>query len=128
MKTTIKNIRNNGMYAAALLVAVGSAACGAAASEDVAYEDDYPGDVAYAGVYAGGFGYYAATPAGTGASEQLPATLLDGGHISFDGGHVTIDGGQITVDAGRAADAGGRGGTGATTVRGAVGQAIRNAA
>jgi hypothetical protein len=115
MKTTIKTIRNNGFYAAALLVAVGSAACGAAAtSEDVAYEDDYagdyyyPADVAYAGVYAGGFaGYYAVTPAGIGPSEVLVAAV---------------------TDAAAAVDAGGRAGTGATTVRGAVGQAIRDAA
>ena len=128
MKNAIKGILN-GSIAAGLLLVVGGAGCGSSTtSSDVAYEDDYagdyyyPADVAYAGVYAGGFvGYYAATPAGTGASEALPTTLLDGGHISVDGGHITID-------AGRAADAGGRGGSGATTVRGAVGQAIREAA
>jgi hypothetical protein len=132
MKTTTKTIRYNGLYAAALLVAVGSAACGAAASEDVAYEDDYagdyyyPADVAYSGVYAGGWGYYgiyAATPVGTGSSEPIPAALLDGGHVTVDAGHVIV-----TVDAGRAVDGGGRVGNGATTVRGAVGQAIREAA
>ena len=126
MKNTIKTIRNYAMYAAALLVAVGSAACGSSTtSEDVAYEDDYagdyyyPADVAYAGVYAGGFvGYYAATPAGTGLSEPLPSALLDGGHLNLDGGHLNID-------AGRLVDAGGKAGNGSTTVREAVGQAIR---
>jgi hypothetical protein len=134
MKNATKGILN-GSIAAGLLLAVGSAGCGSSTtSSDVAYEDDYagdyyyPADVAYAGVYAGGFGYYAVTPAGIGASEQLPATLLDGGHITFDGGHISIDAGQIIIDAGRAVDAGSRGGTGATTVRGAVGQAIRDAA
>jgi hypothetical protein len=129
MKITIKTIRNYGLYAAALLVAVGSAACGSSTSEDVAYEDDYagdyyyPADVGYSGVYAGvGYGgIYAVGPAGAGASETLPATLLDGGHITIDAGHITID-------AGRTVDAGGRVGTGASTVRGAVGEAIRNAA
>jgi len=120
MKNAIKGILN-GSIAAGLLLAVGSAGCGAAAASDVAYEDDYagdyyyPADVAYSGVYAGvGYygGIYAVAPAG-GASEPLPAALLDGGHL--------------TVDAGRALDAG-RGPTGASTVRGAVGQAIRNAA
>ena len=122
MTNAIKGILN-GSIAAGLLLAAGSAGCGlSTTSSDVAYEDDYagdyyyPADVAYAGVYAGGFaGYYAVVPAGTGASQALPAALLDGGHI-------------ITVDAGRAVDAGGRGGTGITTVRGAVGQAIRNEA
>jgi hypothetical protein len=102
MKNTIRSIRNNGMYAAALLVAVGSAACGSSTtSEDVAYEDDYagdyyyPADVAYAGVYAGGFaGYYAVTPAGTGPSELLTTTLRDGGIITVDAGHITIDAGR----------------------------------
>ena len=42
--------------------------------------------------------------------------------------HISVDGGHITVDAGRAVDAGGRSGTGSTTVREAVGQAIREAA
>jgi hypothetical protein len=115
MKTAIETIRNNGLYAAVLLIAVGSAACGAAAAtDDVAYEDDYagdyyyPADVAYGGVYAGGFvGYYAVTPAGTGPSELLATAV---------------------TDAAAAVDAGGRAGTGATTVRGAVGQAIRDAA
>ena len=132
----------NGSIAAGLLLAVGSAGCGSSTtSSDVAYEDDYagdyyyPADVGYSGIYAGGWGYYgiyAAAPAGTGAT---PATLLDGGHISLDGGHITLDGGhisldggQITFDAGRAVDAGSRAGNGATTVRGAVGQAIREAA
>ena len=115
MKNTIKTIRNNSLYAAALLVAVGSAACGAAAAEDVAYEDDYagdyyyPADVAYAGVYAGvGYygGIYAVGPAGAGASQPVVSAIVDA---------------AVSSDAGRA-------GTGASTVRGAVGQAIRNAA
>lgn len=115
MKNTIKTVRNNSLYTAALLVAVGSAACGAAASEDVAYEDDYagdyyyPADVAYAGVYAGvGYygGIYAVGPAGVGASQPLASAIVDA---------------AVSGDAGRA-------GTGASTVRGAVGQAIRNAA
>ncbi len=138
MKNAIKGILQ-GSIAAGLLLAVGSAGCGSSTtSSDVAYEDDYagdyyyPADVAYAGVYAGGFvGYYAATPAGTGASELLPSASLDGGaHLNLDGGHVTVDGGHvtITVDAGRAVDGGGRGTSGSTTVREAVGQAIREAA
>ena len=137
MKNAIKGILN-GSIAAGLLLAVGSAGCGSSTTaSDVAYEDDYagdyyyPADVAYAGVYAGGFagyGFYAVTPVGTGASEALPATQVDGGHISLDGGHITIDAGHIIIDAGRSTDAGGRTGTGATTVRGAVGQAIRDAA
>ena len=135
MKNAIKGILN-GSITAGLLLAVGSAGCGSTTSSDVAYEDDYagdyyyPADVAYSGVYAGGWGYYgiyAATPAGTGAS---PDTLLDGGHVTLDGGHISVDAGHIivTVDAGRAVD-GGRGTvSGSTTVRGAVGQAIREAA
>ena len=130
MKNTIKGILN-GFIAAGVLLAGGSAGCGSSTSSDVAYEDDYagdyyyPADVAYSGVYAGGWGYYgvyAATPAGTGASA---AALLDGGRISIDAGHITIDGGRA-VDAGRGVD-GGRG-NGSTTVREAVGQAIREAA
>ena len=133
MKNTIKGIIN-GSIAAGLLLAAGSAGCGSSTSSDVAYEDDYagdyyyPADVAYSGVYAGGWGYYgiyAAAPAGTGASA---AALLDGGRIiSIDGGHISIDAGHITSDAGRAGG-GGRSGTGSTTVREAVGQAIREAA
>jgi hypothetical protein len=133
MKNAIKGILN-GSIAAGLLLAVVSAGCGSSTtSSDVAYEDDYagdyyyPADVAYSGVYAGGWGYYgiyAATPTGTGASA---ASLLDGGHISVDAGHViiTVDAGRA-VDAGRSAD-GGRV-SGSTTVRAAVGQAIRETA
>ena len=135
MKNAIRGILN-GSIAAGLLLAIGSAGCGSSTtSSDVAYEDDYagdyyyPADTAYAGVYAGGFvGYYAATPAGIGASQQLPANLLDGGHVTFDGGQITFDGGHISVDAGRLVDAGGRGGASSITVRAAVGQAIRDAA
>jgi hypothetical protein len=133
MKNSIKGILN-GSIAAGLLLTAGSAGCGSSTSSDVAYEDDYagdyyyPADVAYSGVYAGGWGYYgiyAATPAGTGASA--PAALLDGGHISIDAGHVSVDAGR-NRDAGRATGNGGRSGTGSTTVREAVGQAIREAA
>ncbi|HSY39149.1 MAG TPA: hypothetical protein VLA79_06455 [Polyangia bacterium] len=141
MKNAIKGILK-GSIAAGLLLAVGSAGCGSSTSSDVAYEDDYagdyyyPADVAYSGVYAGGWGYYgiyAATPAGTGASA---ASVLDGGHVSvdggvvkFDGGSISVDGGHVivSVDAGHTADAGGKA-TGSTTVREAVGQAIREAA
>jgi hypothetical protein len=138
MKNAIKGILK-GSIAAGLLLAVGSAGCGSSTtSSDVAYEDDYagdyyyPADVAYSGVYAGGWGYYgiyAATPA------SQPAALLDGGRVSIDGGVVKFDGGSISVDgghvvvsvdAGHAAD-GGRV-PGSTTVRAAVGQAIREAA
>ena len=121
MKNAIKGILRSSI-GAGLLLAAGSAGCGSSTSSDVAYEDDYagdyyyPADVAYSGVYAGGFGYYgiyAATPAST------PSALLDGGRVSIDGGHVTIDAGRA-VDGGR--------GTGSTTVREAVGQAIREAA
>jgi hypothetical protein len=129
MNNAIKGILN-GSIAAALLLAVGSAGCGSSTtSSDVAYEDDYagdyyyPADTAYAGVYAGGWGYYgiyAATPTDPGHVG------IDGGHITLDGGHISVDAGHITVDAGRAVD-GGRT-SGATTVRGAVGQAIREAA
>jgi hypothetical protein len=128
MKNAIKGILN-GSIAAGLLLAAGSAGCGSSTSSDVAYEDDYagdyyyPADVAYSGVYGGGFGYYgiyAATPAST------PSALLDGGRVSIDGGHISIDAGHIATDAGRGVD-GGRG-TGSTTVREAVGQAIRQAA
>jgi hypothetical protein len=142
MKNAIKGILN-GSIAASLLLAAGGAGCGSSTtSSDVAYEDDYagdyyyPADTAYSGVYAGGWGYYgiyAATPAGTGAS---PASLLDGGRVTIDGGSIKFDGGSISVDgghvivsvdAGRAVDGGGRV-SGSTTVRGAVGQAIREAA
>jgi hypothetical protein len=124
MKNVSKGILN-GSVAAGLLLAVVSGGCGSSTSSDVAYEDDYagdyyyPADVAYSGVYAGGwggYGIYAAAPAGTGDS---PASLLDGGHISIDAGHITIDAGRA-VDGGRV--------SGSTTVRGAVGQAIREAA
>ena len=130
MKNAIKGILK-GSIAAGLLLAVGSAGCGSSTtSSDVAYEDDYagdyyyPADVAYSGVYAGGWGYYgiyAATPA-------QPAALRDGGVIKFDGGSISVDGGHVvvSVDAGHAAD-GGRV-SGSTTVRAAVGQAIREAA
>ena len=141
MKNTIKGIIN-GSIAAGLLLAAGSAGCGSSTtSSDVAYEDDYagdyyyPADVAYSGVYAGGWGYYgiyAATPAGTGSRPRCSTAAaqhrrrrvisIDGGHISVDGGHVIV-----SVDAGRAVDGGGKG-TGSTTVREAVGQAIREAA
>ena len=146
MNNAIKGILN-GSIAAGLLLAVVNAGCGSSTtSSDVAYEADYagdyyyPADVAYSGVYAGGWGYYgiyAATPAGTGAG---PATLLDGGHIdldgghinldgghiNLDGGHISLDGGHVSVDAGHAADGGAV--SGSTTVREAVGQAIREAA
>ena len=147
MKNAIKGILN-GSIAAGLLLAVGSAGCGSSTtSSDVAYEDDYagdyyyPADTAYSGVYAGGWGYYgiyAATP------TSQPAALLDGGRVSIDGGHVSIDGGSIkfdggsisvdgghvvvSVDAGHAGDGGGGKVSGSTTVRAAVGQAIREAA
>src|SRR6185369_4794748 len=129
MKNAIKGILN-GSIAAGLLLAAGSAGCGSSTSSDVAYEDDYagdyyyPADVAYSGVYAGGFGYYgiyAATPAST------PSALLDGGRVSIDGGVIKFDGGSISVDGGRTGG-GGRSGTGSTTVREAVGEAIREAA
>ena len=124
MKNAIKGILN-GSIAAGLLLAVVSAGCGSSTtSSDVAYEDDYagdyyyPADVAYSGVYAGGWGYYGI----------YAATPTDPGHVTLDGGHVSVDAGHviITVDAGRAVD-GGRA-SGSTTVRGAVGQAIREAA
>ena len=138
MKNAIKGILN-GSIAAGLLMAAGSAGCGSSTSSDVAYEDDYagdyyyPADVAYSGVYAGGFGYYgiyAATPAST------PSALLDGGRVSIDGGVVKFDGGSISVDGGHVivsvdggrTGGGGKSGTGSTTVREAVGQAIREAA
>lgn len=137
---TSSSFRNKARALCAAL-ALAAAGCGGAAAADVAYEDAYagdyyyPADVAYAGVYAGGWGYYgiyAATPAGV----SQPASLLDGGRVSIDGGVVKFDGGSISVDgghvvvsvdAGRTADAGGRA-TGSTTVREAVGQAIREAA
>jgi hypothetical protein len=120
MKNTIKGILKSSI-AAGLLLAIGSAGCGASTtSSDVAYEDDYagdyyyPADVAYSGVYAGGwgsYGIYAAAPAGTGASDLVPAAVLDAGaHFGLDGGHPTLDGGHVTHDAGLAGDAGGRGG------------------
>ena len=68
-----------GVVLGCLLGAVGVAGCGAAAAEDVAYEDSYgsdyyyPADVAYAGVYAGygaGYGLYFAVP--TGVKSALP--------------------------------------------------------
>jgi hypothetical protein len=143
MKNTIRTIRNGGLYAAALLVAVGSAACGAAASEDVAYEDDYagdyyyPADVAYSGVYGGfgGYGYYAVVPAGTGPSGPLVAAVTDAA-VALDAAAVTGAAGHTGTTSGAAGQTGttsgaaGNPGTGAgaTTVRGAVGQAIRNAA
>src|SRR5580692_11611701 len=129
MKNAIKSILN-GSITAGLLLAVVSAGCGSSTtSSDVAFEDDYagdyyyPADVAYSGVYAGGWGYYgiyAATPTDPGH------VTLDGGHVSIDAGHISVDAGHITIDAGRAVD-GGRV-SGSTTVRGAVGQAIREAA
>ena len=90
-----------GVVLGCLLGAVGVAGCGAAAAEDVAYEDSYgsdyyyPADVAYGGVYAGygaGYGLYFAVPTGVKA-----ATAADGGAPT----------------------------SGTTTVRGAVAQAIR---
>jgi hypothetical protein len=130
MKNAIKGILN-GSIAAGLLLAVVSAGCGSSTtSSDVAYEDDYagdyyyPADVAYSGVYAGGWGYYGI----------YAATPTDPGHVTLDGGHVTVDAGHviITVDAGRAVDAGrsvdGGRVSGSTSVRAAVGQAIREAA
>ncbi len=138
MKNAIKGILKVSI-AAGLLLAVGNAGCGSSTSSDVAYEDDYagdyyyPADVGYSGVYAGGWGYYgiyAATP------TSQPAALLDGGRVSIDGGSIKFDGGSISVDgghvivsvdAGHAVDGGGKA-TGSTTVRAAVGQAIREAA
>jgi hypothetical protein len=128
MKNMIKGILH-GSLAAGLLLAVGSAGCGSSTSSDVAYEDDYagdyyyPADTAYSGVYAGGWGYYgiyAATPADPGHIGT------DGGHISIDAGHIIVDAGHIIVDAGRAVDGGMV--SGSTSVRAAVGQAIREAA
>ena len=130
MKNAIKGILNGSIAAGLLLAASGG--CGSSTtSSDVAYEDDYagdyyyPADVAYSGVYAGGWGYYgiyAATPA------SQPASLRDGGVIKFDGGSISVDGGHVivSVDAGRAVDGGKV--SGSTTVRAAVGQAIREAA
>lgn len=89
--------RVQGVVLGCVLGAVGVAGCGAAAAEDVAYEDAYgsdyyyPADVAYGGVYAGygaGYGLYFAVPTG------VKAAAADGG-------------------------------TSTSTVRGAVAQAIR---
>ncbi|MES1164494.1 MAG: hypothetical protein ABUR63_01950 [Verrucomicrobiota bacterium] len=95
--------RVHGIVLGCFLAAVGVAGCGAAASEDVAYEDAYgsdyyyPAGVAYAGVYAGygaGYGLYFAVPGGGRAAAK-----------SADGGT-----------------------SGAATVRGAVAEAIRQTA
>ena len=126
MKNAIKGILNGSIAAGLLLAASGG--CGSSTtSSDVAYEDDYagdyyyPADVAYSGVYAGGWGYY-------GIYAATPASLRDGGVIKFDGGSISVDGGHVivSVDAGRAVDGGKV--SGSTTVRAAVGQAIREAA
>ncbi len=120
MRSTMRRISE--LSLATSLLALGIAGCGSTTSTDVAYEDSYsgayyyPATVGYAGVAAVGFGYYGvylATPAGSALATPIigPADGGPGG-ASGSGG------------------AGGSGSTasGATTVRGAVGEAIRNIA
>lgn len=80
--------RVQGVVLGCMLSAVGVAGCGAAASEDVAYEDAYgndyyyPAGVAYAGVYAGygaGYGLYFAVPSGVAGGSRAASTSADGG-------------------------------------------------
>jgi len=122
------------------LVAFVGAGCGSSTSSDVAYEDAYagdyyyPADVGYAGLYGAGwgsYGIYAVTTANGLATPLAP--LVDGGLL--DGG-VTGAGGAGghggSPDAGHPGTGGaggsGSGASGMTTVRGAVGEAIRNLA
>jgi hypothetical protein len=125
-----------GYSLATLALTLGVASCGetTTTSSDVAYEDAYtsgyyyPASVGYAGVAAVGFGYYgiyAATPATYGNGRGGA-----GGHASNGGagGHASNGG-----TGGAALGTGGAGGAsstaaGTTTVRGAVGEAIRNIA
>jgi hypothetical protein len=114
----------------------------------------YPADVGYAGLYGAGFGYgiYFATPAGTGFTAPIVADSTDGGAgatgaagtngaagaTGAAGAAGTNGAAGATGSAGHTGAAGstgtgGAGGTGSpisgsTTVRGAVGEAIRNIA
>jgi len=127
---------------AACLAAFVGVGCGSSTSSDVAYEDAYagdyyyPADVGYAGLYGAGFGYYgiyAVTPQTNGVAALTDAGSSDaaatgaGGHSgATDAGHPgTTDGGHL---GGGGASGTGAGASGMTTVRGAVGEAIRNIA
>jgi hypothetical protein len=128
MRTTQKQILEVSLIAGLLavgLLVVAFAGCGSSSSsDDVAYEDTYssdyyyPADVAYSGPYAagwgyGGYGFYAATPVVVAGINMPIPTVVDGGILGVGG----------------RSGAGGAGGApGGTTVRGAVGQAIRNLA
>jgi hypothetical protein len=130
------------VFLAALLAMM--AGCGSSTTtSDVAYEDGYasdyyyPADVGYAGAYGVGWGYglYFATPIhGSGFASPVP-TLADAAvdgilHTGVDSGAPKVDSGAPKVDSGAPkADSGtGNPGSGATTVKGAVGEAIRNLA
>ncbi len=105
--------RVHGFVLGSFMLAVGVAGCGAAAAQDVAYEDAYgadyyyPTDVAAAGVYAGyggAYGLYYAVPTGTVGGSRAAATSADAG--------TPMSGST----------------SGSINVRGAVAQAIRQAA
>jgi hypothetical protein len=130
------------LFLAVCLVAIVGASCGGSStSADVAYEDAYagdyyyPADVGYAGLYGAGFGYYgiyAVTPGATGLAAPVVA-LTDAGPVDAaatgaggSAGHAgATDAGH---PAGGAGGGSGAGASGMTTVRGAVGEAIRNIA